>query len=355
MLHHHQAMQLPPGPPYLPQTAQLGGLPTVGVDDPICAVLLLLFVGGAATHMTIFQLNRQRSHKFLFSALLFGFCMARIGALSMRMAWASHATNTSVAIAANVLTAAGVLLLFLVNLVFAQRILRAYHPRAGWSSALRWTFRLLYACVVACLIMVVTATVHSFFTLDAAARQRDRDVQLVASTYLAFLAFLPIPVVAAAALAPRPTRVEKFGQGRFRTKLRLLLFTSALLALGAGFRTGVAFDLRPASQPAWFHHKACYYVFNYVLELIVVYTYAVARFDRRFHVPDGSSAPGHYAGTAKHAAGPAARVNTEAEVFGTDTEEGAAAAQEKEERLTNEWDRAAREEQAKEAGGAVVV
>jgi len=44
----------------------------VGVDIPITAVFLLLFIIGAATHMTIFQLNRKRGHKFVFSGLIFG-------------------------------------------------------------------------------------------------------------------------------------------------------------------------------------------------------------------------------------------------------------------------------------------
>ncbi|KAK0732976.1 hypothetical protein B0T26DRAFT_736087 [Lasiosphaeria miniovina] len=292
--------QAPPsGPPYLPQTAQSGGLPTPIPDDPIIAVLLLFFVGGAVTNMTIFQLNRRRDHKFIPSALLFGFCMARIVALSMRMAWASHPTNINVAIAANIFTAAGVLLLFVINIVFTQRIVRAYHPTFGWHRATHWTFLALYFSIIASLIMVITSTVHSFFTLDLDARQKDRDVQLFAGTYLAVMAFLPIPVVILAILFPRQNAIEKFGRGPFRHKLMLLLFTATLLSFGAGFRIGVNFAPRPASDPAWYHHKAAFYTVNFVIELIVVYTYAISRFDQRFHIPNGSSAPGHYSGAVR--------------------------------------------------------
>lgn len=79
-----------------------------------------------------------------------------------------------------------------------------------------------------------------------------------------------------------------------RTKVRLVLFTSLLLALGAGFRAGVAYMVRPATNPAWFHHKACFYLFNFAIEIIVVYSYALLRFDHRFHIPNGSSRPGDY-------------------------------------------------------------
>ena len=322
------------GPPYAPTTAMLGGRPTVPLDDPICACLLLLYVAAAATNMTIFQINRRRDHKFLFSALLFGFCMARITTLVLRIAWASRPANVNLAIAATIFVNAGVLVLFIVNLIFAQRVVRSYHPALGWSRALGWAFRFLYLCVLAMLVMIITVTVDSFFTLDAGTRRIDRDVQLFVGTYIAALAFLPLPITLLAVALPlshpqqrRRRRPEKFGQGRQRTKVWLILSTSALLALGAGFRTGVNFTTpRPASDPAWYHSKACFYCFNFVIELAVVYAYTVMRFDRRFHVPDGSSAPGHYSGvrvvgeSRSKARGTAAggwEVNREADVFGS--------------------------------------
>ncbi|KAB5572571.1 hypothetical protein GE09DRAFT_1170662 [Coniochaeta sp. 2T2.1] len=311
----------PQGPPYLPPTAQMGGQPNRALDIPICAFFLVLFVSMAATHMTIFQINRKRDHKFLFSMLLFGFCMARIVALSSRIAWALHPRSFNIAIAAGIFTQAGVLLLFVVNLLFSQRILRAYHPRLGWHPAVKWTYVALLGIVISLLIMVITASVALFFTLSPADRERERVIQLFAGTFLALVAFLPLPVVAASWLAPRKTRVEKFGQGRFRTKVRLLLTTSTILTLGAGFRVGAGFAAPPASRPAWFDSKACFYVFNFGLEFLVVFAYAVTRFDRRFHIPNGSYAPGHYAGglvQSNNKLTLADCINREAEVFGDD-------------------------------------
>ncbi len=66
-------MAPPSGPPYAPPFAALGGMPTNELDTPITAVFLVLFIIGAVSHMTILQLNRRRSHKFLFSGVLFGF------------------------------------------------------------------------------------------------------------------------------------------------------------------------------------------------------------------------------------------------------------------------------------------
>ncbi|KAI3402206.1 hypothetical protein diail_135 [Diaporthe ilicicola] len=353
------SQQMPPpqsGPPYAPTTALLGGRPVPRLDDPICACLLVLFIAGAATHMTIFRINLKRDHKFIFSALLFGFCMARITTLVLRIVWGSKPMDVNIAIAANIFVQAGVLLLFIVNLIFAQRIVRSYHPRLGWSKALGLAFKFLYACVVALLIMVIVATVDSFFTLDVNTRRIDRDIQLFAGTFLALLAFLPIPITVLAALTPRGHRPEKFGQGRQRTKIWLLLFTSTILALGAGFRIGVNFTTpRSANNPAWYHSKACFYCFNFVIELAVVYAYAITRFDRRYHVPNGSSGPGHYSGQRvddgqglrREGAGMSnLSINREGDVFGPETminsplEEG---------RRQSEWEAKAREELEKEA------
>lgn len=284
------------GPPYLPNTAILGGVPTLPLDGPICAVFLAFFLGGAILNMAIYQLNRRHRYKFLFSALLFGFCMARILALTMRLLWAAYPTNISIAIASQIFTAAGVLLLFATNLVFTRRLLRAYHPFFGWHPLLTHAFSLLTILILAVLLLVISATVQSFFTLDARTRSADRHIQLAAATFLAAVAGLPIPAAAAAVLVPRRTRIDRFGDGSFRSKFRLLLATAALLFVGAAFRAAAAFHPAPlrATPERWYLSKPAYYLANFGVELLVVYLYTLARFDRRFYVPDGSKAPGHY-------------------------------------------------------------
>lgn len=174
----------------------------------------------------------------------------------------------------------------------------------------------------------------------------------------AALAFLPIPVTTLAVLIPRAQRPEKFGQGRYRTKVSLLLITSFVLTLGAAFRIAVNFTPpRPLVSPAWYHSKPCFYCFNFAIELLVVYMYAISRFDRRFHVPDGSSGPGHYSGLrmvadpytnyvngsrrASRASTAALEVNREADVFGDDGAEWDAALQRRRE---SDWETRAIEE-----------
>ncbi|KAI2620100.1 hypothetical protein GGR54DRAFT_647709 [Hypoxylon sp. NC1633] len=289
----------PHGPPYASTMAIVGGEPTPAVDDPIAAVLLLLFLLSAGAHLAILRINKARRLKFVFSGMLFALCLLRGLSLVARMVWASYPDAVDAVIAASVMTQCGSVLIFVINLFFAQRVLRAYHPRLGWHRGTCAAVWFLIACVLCCLAVAIVATVHSFFTLDRAARRADRAVQLFAGSYLAFLAFLPVPVVAlAAATRPRPREhtwhVEKFGAGRWRAKVGLLVFTSLVAALGAGFRVGVNFDARPRAHPAWFHSRACYYCFNFVTDLVVSTAYLLARFDRRFVVPDGARGPGDY-------------------------------------------------------------
>lgn len=83
----------PPGPPYVPLVATPGGRATTSVDGSICAVLMVLFLAAGASHLVIFVRNMSRGHKFVFSVLLFAFCLARTAALSARVASAARPTD----------------------------------------------------------------------------------------------------------------------------------------------------------------------------------------------------------------------------------------------------------------------
>lgn len=283
-------------PPYPPTTAALGGLPTVGLDVPICAVFLVLFVIGAASHMAIFRANMARGHKFIMSGMLFGFCMSRIMTMTLRMVWAVHPLSVSIAVTANIFVAAGVVLLYVINLLFAQRIIRACHPNAGWHPLLHYAFESIYILCLLSLFAVVTSVIQSPYTLNLNTRRIDHDIQLYGGTYYAIVSFLPIPLVVGGLAIPRKTRVEKFGSGRFRHKIAILISAAVLLCAGASFRAGANYagGERPRTDPANYQSKACFYIFNFTVEIIVVYLYVIVRVDKRFFVPNNSHGPGDY-------------------------------------------------------------
>ncbi|KAF2473802.1 uncharacterized protein BDR25DRAFT_332587 [Lindgomyces ingoldianus] len=284
------------GPPYLPMTWGIGGIPRKNIDVPITSVFLFLYILAAVTHMALFRLNQRRGHKFLISIFLFGFCMARVVTCVMRIASTCVPHNISLAIAASIFVAAGVLIVFIVNLIFAQRILRSTHPHFGWHPALSILFKALYVLIGLTFAIVITATVQSFYTIRPRTRTIDRDLQLYAATLLTTISFLPIPIVLISLLIPRKSPPENFGTGRFRTKVLVLLTSTLIICLGAAFRCGTAWKkpvLRTKPLPTYYS-RTCFYIFNFAVEIVVIYLYAIMRVDLRFWIPGGAKGPGGY-------------------------------------------------------------
>lgn len=273
------------------------GFPKSNTDTAPTATFLALFFLTALSHMFIFLRNKKRGHKFLFNGLCIGFCMARVVTSSLRLAWIYNIQSRNLAIAATIFVAAGVLLLFIINLFFAQRILRGLHPHLGWSKGISRAFLVMYLLIIPLLIMVVTATTQSFFTTDKNIARMDVDMQRGASTYFMVVAFLPLPITIFALVYPKGTDPDHFGKGSFKLKAAVVMIASALLTLGAGFRTGTSFHtFKPefATNPPWWNAKWCFYIFNFTVELITVLMYLVVRIDLLFHIPDGSHGPGSY-------------------------------------------------------------
>lgn len=270
--------------------AGVGGLPTTPTDVPASAVLLAIYASFAAANMYIFQTNRRRGHKFLPSALLFGFCMARILTLTVRIAWACYPESVSTAIAANILVAAGILIVYILNLLFATRILRALQPGLGWHRALGIFFKVLYALIGCTLVLVIVLTVMSSYTLDQQIHTEALWIQRGAILYMFIFTLVPAVVLAAAVLLPRHPSPETFGHGSMRTKIVVLTVGICLSVTIAGFRAGTTWmPPRPVDNPAWYHSRAAFYCFNFMLEIFILALYVPARIDKRFHVHDGSS------------------------------------------------------------------
>ncbi|CAJ2512471.1 Uu.00g054860.m01.CDS01 [Anthostomella pinea] len=293
-----QQQQEQAGPPYASRTAGLGGLPSVLPDVPVCAVFMLLYAAFAATNMTILQVNLRRKHKFLLSGLLFGFCMARITTLAVRIGWATHQHNVRLAIAANIFVNVGILIVYIINLIFAQRMLRAKQPRLGWHPSISIALKVLYGGIAAALVCLITSAILGSYTLDAHTLQQCRDIQLTAITYLLVFTTMPLWLLLLAhVLLPRDADQELFGHGSMRSKLIILVLSSCTSVLIAGFKAGAIWSPpRPATDPAWYHSKAAFYVFNFSLEVLVLGLLTLSRIDKRFHIPNGSKGPGDYSG-----------------------------------------------------------
>ncbi|RDW79573.1 hypothetical protein BP6252_04211 [Coleophoma cylindrospora] len=280
--------------PFSPETALLGGVPTIKLDVPITAVFLILFFAGAVSHFVRHELNGKQGHKFHLSDLAFDFCMVRTVTCTMRIVWATRPTNNSIIVAALIFENAGVVVLFAVNAVLTQRVVRAIHPKFGWHPAVNAFFLMILISVPLIIIWNIVNLVVTFFTLDKNTQELAHDLLLFGGSWNLFLCLLPMIFIIPASLIPSPTPVEKFGVGHFRTKIVLLVFSSSVLAVGAIIRLIGAVVVYPFNSPGPIDSKALFYATGFLLEILVVYVYLFARFDLLFHVPDGSTKYGDY-------------------------------------------------------------
>lgn len=246
--------------------------------------------------MTILQTNQKRTHKFLISGPIFGFCMARTTTCIMRIVWAAYPTNIRIAMTAQILNNAGILIVYIVNLIFAQRVLRGMQPKTGWNPLLSTVFKICYVLIGGVLVMVITATVITYYTLDMQTKLACADALKAAIVFLFFITLAPLLLLAAAFLLPRNDDSEQaFGTGSMKAKALVVFLIACLTITIAGFKLGTTFETpRPIADPAWYHSKAAFYCFGFVLEIVILCVVQIARVDRIFHVPDGSSAVKSY-------------------------------------------------------------
>ncbi len=78
-------------------------------------------------------------------------------------------------------------------------------------------------------------------------------------------------------------------------KVLIITLSSCMCILISGFKAGTTWSPpRPMSNPAWYHGKAAFYVFNFMLEILILCLLTFSRIDKRFHIPNGSTKPGDY-------------------------------------------------------------
>jgi hypothetical protein len=221
--------------------------------------------------------------------------MERVLTSILRIASVSQPHNVQLAIAAQIFVAAGVLILFIINIVFAMRLVRATHRPLGWHPAFSIAFKALFALIGATLTMVIIATVQGSYTLNAQTRLTDRSLQLYGSTLLAIVATLPLPMVILTLVIPY-SPFDQFGTGRLRTRVIALLVSTILLSIGAWYRCGITWQPPvPRTQPLpGYLGKGPFYILNFLFEFQTVMMYAIMRVDQRWYIPNGAKGPGSY-------------------------------------------------------------
>ncbi len=184
-------------------------------------------------------------------------------------------------------------IIFAVNLVFAQRIVRAMHPFFGWSLAFGYFSWFLILSIPGVTIINLVAICVRFFGGDDLKRQEVAGEFLkFGSTYNVMLVLMPLIWIFLASALPGPP-VENFGRGEIRSKAALLVLSAVTMSAGAIMRLAVAMSHDvTASSPLL--SRTVFYLTGFMLELLTVAAYAYFRIDLLFYIPTGAKRPGDY-------------------------------------------------------------
>ena len=109
--------------------------------------------------------------------------MARLFTFSLRLAWSVHPTNVSLQIASNIFLNAGIPILYIINLIFAHRIIRAQHPRLGWHRSLSIMGRVIITLIFLTLSLLIYAGIHQAYTRDPTIHRIARNIQIYGATF----------------------------------------------------------------------------------------------------------------------------------------------------------------------------
>ncbi|KAI5362951.1 hypothetical protein Slin15195_G103320 [Septoria linicola] len=285
------------------QERALGGIPSPQPDVGINMTFLILFTTFGVLHLETFWRNRKQQKFFIFNAATAGFCFIRIIATSLRIGWAYSPDNISLAAAAQLFIPIGVIILIVSNLYWSQRILRAQHPNFGWRLFPTYVIPAVVLLSILTILLLIISTCIGFHLTTSRAQQVAEGAQQYGVLLFAILAVIPIPILLTSALAKTHPDVkdrseDNFGRHSVMMKIIVCLVTATLLSTGALFRATISFAPQVSvDQPGpWYFSKACFYIFNFALEILVVIFWMVVRIDKLFIVPDGAWGPQSYAG-----------------------------------------------------------
>jgi len=233
--------------------------------------------------------------------------VTRVLATSLRMAWAAHPRNIRVAMAAMIFVYAGVILLFIANLFFVQRLVRAQHPHFGWSKPFSLALPVLLFITIGTILSLIAGVILEFYSLKESVAHAVRIIQIYGSTFYAIIAFIPLPIALVSTLARQHPRikmtqtVDKFGEGSMTAKVIIIVVSAVLLTLGAAYRSGTTWlppiPLMLNGQPVegpWYFSRGSFYAFNFSIELFMVWFWLAVRIDKRFIIPNGAKGPYSY-------------------------------------------------------------
>ncbi|KAF7192733.1 hypothetical protein HII31_05914 [Pseudocercospora fuligena] len=301
--------------PFPPQHQGLGGTPSIHPDLWINLVFLPLFTIFGILHFSLFLYNKnKRGVLFPFNAATMGFCATRTIATSLRIDWAYQPRNIHLAMTAQIFVYAGVIILILSNLWWTVRIVRAQHPRIGWSKPITALIPIPIILSVAMIICLITSVCIMFYLPDPFNQLVARRIQQTGGAMFALWTLLPFPILLISCIAKafrgKESYTDNFGDVKgglgipntVTLKVIVCTITGILLASGATFRAITNFlgPIPIEAETPWYFSKLCFYIFNFTVEFTVVAFWLLIRVDKIFNTPNGAKGPRSYGGQWQH-------------------------------------------------------
>lgn len=238
--------------------------------------------------------RRHHQHLCAIAVILFLFSGERVLTCMLRLVWTHRLAHVRIAVAAQVFVQAGVLLLYLMNLLLVKKIWIERVPGVKLQYRLKVFLGLLSFCTVSILIMLIISIIVSVYTLNQRIITRCRDIQRAGETYFVLFAIVPIFLLFIIHCLSRNRSLQTGGfsppmaQNQARRKVAFVCLSTLFCLVNAGFKAGVVWmPVRPLLDPAWYHSQACLYAFVFGTELCVLLLCFVARVDLMFESERG--------------------------------------------------------------------
>ncbi|KAF2258317.1 hypothetical protein CC78DRAFT_526520 [Lojkania enalia] len=246
---------------YPPANATPGQRPSVSQDIAPSTDFPALYITPAPRHQFIFQRNRIRGHKSLMSWAMFGFAMAQLGTMILRIARATRPDSGSVAPAASLSAFLGAPVIYVVVLILAMRVFRGVSLRLGWNAWLGRGIRITHG-----LLLIVTLVVVPFGMVTGFTRSGpDQNYPTSApgpqkpASHSSTCSHQSSPSFPYSSHPQQTAPPENFGTGSIQSKLIILGIILLFTKFISGFRVGVIWaPYRPLSQLTWCNSRAAF-------------------------------------------------------------------------------------------------
>ena len=257
-------------------------MPTTLPDVPICAILITLYLLLAVLHARIFLKARKQSSTHLFfmwQAALIPFSMARVTTYVLRIVWSQYPYNSNLAIAAQIFSLAGIIIIVVLNIHFSVLVLWRLRPELQHVKPLYIALVAVRSVVLPVLIvgecspffplvpandiLAIVGGVQLQLTGDPNARSTDIILTKFAGTFNVVLATFPLLFLALIAclyhsqLTSESLHVRRIGVTIVSTLLVLFIMVIRLVV-----------SYKPMTSDPWIVSKAAYYFFGPFFEIL---------------------------------------------------------------------------------------